>query len=124
MVELLSQCYLGLNQDEKALDVLLPNILENGLASNKEIVEISFKTLLKTHSKEELKALFQNAFKKVVSEKEVQKKSTYTHHYITFLNRKIKIQSWHYYEGLSDLEKEKVINEILEESSFYSLLKN
>lgn len=123
MAELLSQCYLGLNQDEKALDILLPNIIDNGLASNKEIVDITLKTLLKTHSKEELKTLFQNAFKNVISEKEVDKKSTYTHFYITFLNRKIQLQSWNLFEGLSKPEREKVINEILEESNFYGLLK-
>lgn len=125
MIELLSQCYLGLNQDEKALDILLPKILDNGLASNEEIVEISIKTLLKTYTKEELKTLFQNSFKNVFSEKETDKKYKNPHNYyfIIFLNRKIKLESWEYYGSLTELEKETALNNIIEESGFFNLLK-
>ena len=126
MAEQLSKCYIGLNQNDKALDILLPNIFENGLASNDELIDITIATLLKRNKKEDLKILFENSFKNIITEKEVNKKKsyTYTNYYINFLNRKIKLTSWELFEGLTDLERENVLSKIIKESRFYSLLKN
>lgn len=122
MAEMYSKCYLGLGQYEKAYDILLPNIMENGLASNSELVNTAFYALLKNYNKEELKSQFENSFKNVVAAKETRNKNEYTLFYINFLNRKIELNSWELSEMLTETEKEKVLNKMLAESEFYKLL--
>lgn len=122
MAEMYSKCYLGLNQYEKAYDILLPNIIENGLADNSELIKITLDALLKTYKKEELKTQFENSFKNVTAEKETRNKNEYTFFYINFLNRKIELNSWKLSEILTESEKEKVLNEMLAESEFYKLI--
>lgn len=122
IAEMYSKCYLGLNQYEKAYDTLLPHIIENGLASNSDLVNTTVDALLKNYKREELKVLFQNSFKNVIVEKEKKYKDEYTIFYIRFLNRKIELNSWQLHEMLTVEEKDKVLNEILAKSEFYILL--
>lgn len=122
MAEMYSKCYIGLGQYEKAYDILLPNIVENGLANNSELVNTAYNALLKNYKKEDLKAQFENSFKNITAVKETRNKNEYTFYYINFLNRKIKLSSWKLSEMLAETEKDKVIKEILEESEFYKLL--
>lgn len=122
MAEMYSKCYLGLNQCEKAFDILLPNIIENGLASNSELVNITFNALLKNYKKEDLKIQLENSFKNVVSVKETRNKKEYTYYYINYLNRKIELNSWKLNEMMNEQERGKVIAEIQNNSKFYKLL--
>lgn len=122
MAEMYSKCYLGLNQYEKALDILLPNIIENGLASNTELVNITFNALLKNYKKEDLKTQFENSFKNVVAVKETRNKNEYTYYYINYINRKIELSSWKLNEMMNEQERGKVIAEIQTNSEFYKLL--
>ena len=122
MAEMYSKCYLGLNQPEKAYDILLPCILENGLANNSEIIKMGYDSLLKSYTKEDLKNQFENSFKNVTSKIEKRNKDEYTFYYINFLNREIKLSSWKLHEMLDETEKEKVLSEILNESEFYKML--
>lgn len=122
MAEMYSKCYLGLNQYDKAYDILLPNIIENGLASNSELIEITFNALLKNYKKEDLKSHFENSFKNVIAQKETRNKNEYTYYYINFLNRKIELSSWKLNEMLNEQEREKITAEIQNNSGFYKLL--
>jgi tetratricopeptide (TPR) repeat protein len=122
MSEMYSKCYLGLNQYEKAYDILLPNIIENGLASNSELIKMTIDALLKNYKKEELKIQFENSFKNVVAEKVIRNKNEYTVYYIYFLNRKIQLESWQLNDGMSEQEREKEFRRILAESEFYKIL--
>lgn len=122
MAEMYSKCYLGLNQYDKAYDILLPNIIENGLASNSELIEITFNALLKNYKKEDLKSQFENSFKNVIAQKETRNKNEYTFYYINFLNRKIELNSWKLNEMLNEQEREKITAEIQNNSGFYKLL--
>jgi tetratricopeptide (TPR) repeat protein len=122
MAEMYSKCYLGLNQYEKALDILLPNIIENGLASNTELVNITFNALLKNYKKEDLKTQFENSFKNVVAVKETRNKNEYTYYYINYINRKIELSSWKLDEMMNEQERGKIIAEIQTNSEFYKLL--
>jgi tetratricopeptide (TPR) repeat protein len=122
MAEMYSKCYLGLNQYEKALDILLPNIIENGLASNTELVNITFNALLKNYKKEDLKTQFENSFKNVVAVKETRNKNEYTYYYINYINRKIELSSWKLDEMMNEQERGKRIAEIQTNSEFYKLL--
>lgn len=122
MAKMYSECYLGLNQYDKAYDILLPNIIENGLASNSQLIHTTFQALLKNYKKEDLKIQFENAFKNVKAEKEKVNKEEYTMFYIYFLDRKIKLNSWQLHEFLTEQEREKVMTDILTHSEFYNLL--
>lgn len=122
MADSYSKCYLGLNQYEKAYDQLIPNIIENGLASNFVLVNTAINALLKNYKKEDLKIQFENSFKNVTVEKITANKSEYTAYNINFLNRKIKLDIWQLYEGMNEAEKQKEYNRILSESEFYKLL--
>ena len=77
-----SKCYIGLNQYEKAFDILLPNIIENGLASNSKLITATLNALLKNYKKQELKTQFENCFKNVSVEKEKRNKNEYKSYYI------------------------------------------
>jgi tetratricopeptide (TPR) repeat protein len=124
MTEMYAKCYLGLKQNEKAYDILLPNILENGLASNSELIKITINSLLKDYKKEDLKIQFENCFKNVRSEKEKRNKNDYTNFYIIFLNRKIQLDSWQVNYVMTEEEREREYDQILGTSEFYkSLLK-
>ncbi|MCL9804784.1 hypothetical protein NAT51_04585 [Flavobacterium amniphilum] len=123
MTRMYSKCYLALNDYEKAYDVLLPNIIENGLASNHYIVELALDALVKKYTKDELKVQFENAFQNIITEKETRNKDEYNYYYIRFLNRKILLNSWDFYGGFaSEEEMKKAANKILTESGFYKLL--
>lgn len=122
MANMYSTCYLALNNYEKAYDILLPNILNNGLANNSYLITTAFDALSKKYAKEDLKVQFENAFKNVSQEKKGKGKNEYTSFYITFVNRKIVLDIWNLNEFMSKEEQEKVISSVLAESRFYKLL--
>jgi hypothetical protein len=124
MAQMYAKCYLGLNQDEKAYDILLPNIIENGLANNAELVNVAFNALLKNHKKEDLKAQLENSFKNVAVIKETRNKNEYTYYCINFLNRKIELSYWRLGGIMSEQERGEIIAEIQNKSQFYKLLSN
>jgi len=121
MSELYAKSYLGLNDRVKALKILLPNILENGLADNSDIVDLAYQTLLKDHQKNELKLKYEQAFKNYQTEKVKSKNDEYEIYYINFLDTKIELNSWQL-DFLKSEEKRKKIDEIYKNSKFYKLL--
>lgn len=121
MAELYAQCYLGLQDYKKAYSVLLPNILENGLADNSSLVDTAYKALLKTYSKNDLKRLFELAFKDIKTETVKRGKNEYQIHYITFLDNKIEVDTWRF-DFANAKDKEKAAPELYKNSKFYKLL--
>lgn len=122
MSELYAKCYLGLNDTAKALKILLPNLLENGLANNSDLVVLTTETLLKKYSKDELKTFFENAFKTYKMEKIKPKDSDeYERYYITFLSTDIEINFWRL-ELVEQDKKQTEIENIYKTSQFYKLL--
>jgi len=122
MSELYAKCYLGLNETDKALKILLPNLLENGLADNSDLVILTTETLLKRYPKAELRTLYENAFKSYKTEKIKPKDSDeYEKYFITFLDTDIEINSWRL-EFVKQEEKQKEIEDIYKKSQFYKQL--
>lgn len=121
MSELYGKCYLGLNEYDKAYKILLPNLLENGLADNSDLVDIAYNALLKKYTKEELKIKYEQAFKNYKVEKVKKGKNEYQNYFISFLGNKIEINSWKL-EGLQKHELNKEIEAIYKKSKFYKLL--
>jgi hypothetical protein len=121
MCELYAKCYLGLKNNKKAIEVLLPNLIENGLANNSEIVELTFRTLIQQYSKEELKIKFKQAFANYAIEKIKKNDYEYEKYYITFLGVKIELPSWEL-ENTKPEKRQYIIDIILNESEFFKLL--
>lgn len=126
--ELYAKCYLGLHNNRKAIEVLLPNVVEDGLANNSELVELAYHTMLKEYKKEELKAQFEEAFKNHQIEKVKSKYSDYEIHFIVFLNTKIELSDWfieHYDpddEGYGPGDKDSGIEKMYKKALIYSFL--
>ncbi len=112
-----AKCYLGLNKNDKALEYLLPNLLEDGMSDNSEIVQLTYETLLKKYDKGELKRLYKKAF----AEYTVENNKDYKKYSIIFLNTKLKLRSWRL-DFLKDDKKKEAINAMCENSKFYKLL--
>lgn len=114
-----AKCYNGLQQTEKAYEMLLPYILENGLADNSELVDFTISILLEKYKKEELKAKFEQAFQNAVIEKGKGGEGT-DRYYIDFLNTKIQLDSW----MIADANQagKKGLNTAMTESGFYKRL--
>lgn len=122
MVELYAKCYFGLSDTSKALKMLLPNLLENGLADNSDIVNLTIEILQKRYTKAELRTLYENAFKSYKTEKAQSNGANQDEsYYITFLDTKIEITSWQLRTNKPE-EKQKAIENICQTSQFYKLL--
>ncbi len=121
MSGLYAKCYLGLKDTAEALKILLPHIVENGLADNTDLVHLAYQTLLKKYSKDELKRRYIQAFKNCRTEKVKSKEYEYKRYFITFLDTKIELDSWSL--GYTEPnEQAKIIEELCKNSLFYNLL--
>lgn len=124
IAEKYSKCYIGLKENEKALDILIPLLIENGLADNSEIIKQAYDLLLQSNTKEYLKSSFEEAFKHLISEKKSKDKHEYTLYSITFLKRNIPIMYWELYDTGTEKDRNKIVKDLLQNSKFYALLKN
>jgi len=122
MTILYAKCFLGLNDNQKAIQILLPKILDNNLADNSEVVDMAYKTLTKTYTKEQLKALFEDAFKKIEVEKIKTKKQDDTRYYITFIDTKIELQSMWYGGLIEPTDIHAAAEKFCKKTTFYKLL--
>ena len=123
--EMYEKCYLGLNEYTKAYAAALPNLLENGLADNKNLVIMTYNALLKTYSKQELKSKFEQAIQKheiIISK---SGKYEYRNYFITFLEFKVPLNFWALQTTADMLKPEDISKLITKEclqSRFYALL--
>jgi tetratricopeptide (TPR) repeat protein len=93
-----ARCYEGLGDKEKAIQTLLPHCIENGLASNSELVDQLCLLIKEKYSKEEIKQRVESAASGI-SVKEI-KQGTYTerNYYVNIFNTELKIEG--YPEGI------------------------
>lgn len=121
MAVLYGKCYMGLNDRKKALEVLFPNLLENGLADNTALVELTYRILIQQYSKEELKTKFAQSLRNYQT-KTTKTKYGESHEYsFVFLDIKIPLNTWKFEEA-SPEEVPAEIEKALEWSKFYNLL--
>lgn len=118
-----AKCYLGLKDTTKALGILLPYLLENGLADNSNLVILTTEVLLKRHSKTDLKIAFENAFKSYKTEHvKFNEALEYERYYIIFLDTEIEFSTYGFYYNMQAEEIDKDIEELYKSSKFYKLL--
>jgi hypothetical protein len=113
-----------LNENEKAKKILLPHIIENGLASNHELVDITVQFLIKTNNAKEIREQLVSAFTnyKTETEKSKNKEEEYERYYINFLDVKIEIESWEIEFLTEEQQKKDKIMEKCKRSYFYKSL--
>jgi tetratricopeptide (TPR) repeat protein len=119
--ELYAKCYIGLKDNKTALEYLLPNLIENGLADNSNLVALAYETATQKYSKDELKFKYNQAFKNYKRVRLKNKDYQYNTYIITFLNSEIKLPSWQL-EDLKPKEIQNEIHKIYNQSKFYKLL--
>ncbi|MDM1406199.1 tetratricopeptide repeat protein [Myroides sp. DF42-4-2] len=119
---LYAKCYMGLNQPDKAIEVLLPNLLENRLADNSAAVHMVFDILCASYEVDVLRELYKESFKNVKVKTKGVKGSEYEVDYISFLAVDIDLlYSFSLYSSDRN-DREQEINQIYIDSLFYKLL--
>ena len=88
--ELYAKCYLGLNDYQKADEILMPYLIEARLYQTPGIDSLAYNSLLKRYSLEDLKKLYEYSFSNYKAEKDESGKSN--DYYIILLNTKIKLE--------------------------------
>jgi len=116
-----AKSYLGLKNNKKALQVLLPEIIENGFADNSELVELTYKILLLEYSRDDLKMEYEQAFKNYQKIQIKSKDENYDEYFIMFLSTKVSIDSWQL-QFTSPGKISEEIHKLYRASKFYSLL--
>jgi tetratricopeptide (TPR) repeat protein len=119
--ELYATCYIALNKNQEALTILLPNLIENEMASNYRLVKLAYSILSKYYTKEDLKSKFENAFNNYQLERKEIGENVIKKYYIIFLDTKIYINSHKLDHARSD-KKEEAIKQIYLKSTFLKLL--
>lgn len=112
-IELYAKAYIGLNDKNSALNILLPELFNDALADNEEIVRLTFELLSEKYSKEQLKTMFEESFK------EIKNDSTVNIVFICFLSKRIYFPFWNL--DVKSLNKEQEIKEYLSKSYLYKL---
>lgn len=118
---LYAEYYVGLNQTDKAIQILVPNLLENGLADNTKVVNFIFDLLSSRYKIEELKNEYKQSFRNVKTRLQGVKGEEYEVDYITFFTIDIVLDSW-IITSVEGEEKEKEIERIYSNSLFYKKL--
>lgn len=125
-----SDCYIGLGNYKKAIDILSPHMFSNGLADNSGLVKKLYLTYLKVYSKSEIKNQFLNADKSLEIKKEKYKEETYLRPLIKVFNSQVFIPIFTYMDYEFEIskmtdeqQKQKCIDEI-KNSEIYKFAMN
>lgn len=121
MAGLYARCYLGLKNYEKAYDILLPQLLNSGLASNTELVRMAYDALLLRYTRARLKASFEKAFRDYRVEKIKDRKDEYDRFTISFLGRTIPLSTWSF-DFQEERQKKEAIVKMMTNAAFYALI--
>jgi tetratricopeptide (TPR) repeat protein len=89
-----AKCYVGLNDRNRAVSILLPHCLDNGLASNNYLVELATKLIKDVYTSYEIKKEIDNSIKTL--NKNVSKNKSYFdgEYQISFLGSSLQISTY------------------------------
>jgi hypothetical protein len=123
-----AEAYLGLNDTDKALQNLLPNIIETGLAGNGYLVDKTIEVLEERYPSAYLTSEFSKSIDKLADSTIHNGEYTYTSYKINFLGNDIPIPDYGYYpsDTSSTLSSKMIeIKSLIRKGYFYtSLLKH
>ncbi len=117
-----AKIYIGLDNNEKVLDYLLPHIFNNGLASNSDLVDLTIKFLKNNYTQEKLRADFENATKNIYSKTEKNGDNQWTNYYIKYFGSEIEIPSWNLSFETDNEKTKSELEKRIKESEFYKKL--
>lgn len=117
-----ARIYIGLGENEKALNYLLPHIFNNGLANNSSLVELTINFLKDNYSQEKLITDFKESSKNIYSK--VEKNGDYkrTNYYIKYFDSEIEIPSWTLSFEIDNEKTKSELENTINESEFYKKL--
>ncbi|GIV28384.1 MAG: hypothetical protein KatS3mg027_2198 [Bacteroidia bacterium] len=124
--KLYAKCYLGLGDTTKALDLLMPHLIDDRFSDNSELVEIVYQILIKRYWKDDLKKKFIDAFKKLRVKTVNEDGMDVEYYYITFLNYELEV-FWFDFVSIHQISKEKrknMVENMYKNKKFYQLLEN
>lgn len=117
-----AKIYIGLSDNEKALNYLLPHIFNNGFADNSSLVGLTTTFLKKNYSIDKLRTDFESSIENIYTKVEKEGNNEWTNYYIKYFNTEIEIPSWKL-SFETDEEKIKTeLKKIIVESEFYRKL--
>ncbi len=117
-----AKIYIGLGNNEKVLNYLLPHIFNNGLASNSKLVDLTIPFLKDNYSKSELKTDFEKSIKNTYSRIEKNGDNEWTNYYIKYFDTEIEIPSWNLSFETDNEKIKSELEKIIRESEFYKKL--
>lgn len=119
-----AKIYIGIGENEKALNYLLPHIFNNDLASNSDLVDLTIEILKKYFNQSQIKKDFENSISALYSKTEKNKNDEWTNYYIKYFDTEIEIPNWNL-RFEKDTEKTKLeLEKVIRESEFYKKLNN
>ena len=111
--------YYEIDSLDKAIELLLPHLLRNGLTRNNDAVELAIKYLLQQYDRDYLISELEKGFNNYVKKKP-RPTSKSNKYFVNFLGREIQLFMYEH----EDLTKEKqMVKEILENEYLYMRLK-
>lgn len=117
-----AKIYIGLRDNEKALNHLLPHIFNNGFANNSNLVHLTTTFLKKNYSIDKLRTGFESSIENIYSKVEKEGNNQWTSYFIKYFDVEIEIPSWKLsFETDEDKIKAELKKTIIE-SEFYKKL--
>lgn len=89
LIELYTECYFALKDTQGVLRTILPNVINNNMASDPEHAALAYKILSKKYSKQDLRKNYLSAFRNRYTYK--TKKGLPVKHFVDFVGHKIEI---------------------------------
>lgn len=114
-----AKCYIGLNQQESALKILLPHIFNKYYGKYDDLIRTTAK-LLKDRNKDATKEIVEKAFREMKTEKVKYEKTTFDEYFIEINGVKINIPT----PNFSGENKEMDYIKYIWNSDFYKLIKD
>jgi len=114
------EIYNGLGETQKSLDYLLPKIFNNGLASNSELIKLTYDILSNNYDLKYLKNEFDNSIKNYYSRKD--KDEEWNKYFIKFLNVEIEILNSDFLFDYAETKDKSEIISSIKKSEFYLTL--
>ena len=122
--QLYGEIYIGLGDTKKGLSYLLPQVFNNSLGSNSDIVDFTIKFLKTKYEKEKLVDELNNSIKNYYSRTEKRNDDEWTDYYIKFLDEEIIVPHWELSFETDQKKIESLLKKVILNSEFYKKLKH
>lgn len=122
MATYFGECYWGLNEFDKSMNVLLPHVFNSGLADNDHLVKLTVQYLIEKYGKEKVKAELTKSLGTVTSKTRKMGKEKYDYNECTIFGKNIELYAHFDWKDQAEVNKLNLKeNELVQESMRRSL---